>query len=112
MDEFSEPNRINVLDALLTAKHAVGIDLNKEGVDNPDLLFNILAADTYVGDEQPGTINVQDVVSIVNLVLEAPVMKDGMLKSAVESPNSLRVEGGQIAFANNRTGCGVGCFAG
>lgn len=96
VDGFSEPNRINVLDALLTAKHAVGIDLNKEEDNNPDLLFNVLAADAYVVDEQPGTVNVQDVVSIVNLVLEAPVVKGGILKSVVESPNSLRVEGGKL----------------
>ena len=96
VDEFSEPNRINVLDALLTAKHAVGIDLNEEEDNDPALLFNVLAADVYTDDEPSGTINVQDVVSIVNLVLEAPVVKAGLLKSAVESPNSLRVEGGKL----------------
>ena len=95
VDEFSETNRINVLDALLTAQHAVGLDLDKEDND-PGLLFNVLAADVYTEDEQPGTVNVQDVVSIVNLVLETPMAKSGLLKSAMESPNSLRVEAGKL----------------
>lgn len=95
VDEFSETNRINVLDALLTAQHAIGLDLNKEDND-PALLFNILAADVYTTDEQQGTINVQDVVSIVNLILETPMVKTGLLKSAMESPNSLRVEDGKL----------------
>ena len=95
VDEFSETNRINVLDALLTAQYAVDLDLNKEDND-PALLFNVLAADVYTEDEQLGTINVQDVVSIVNLVLETPLTKAGLLKSAMDCPNSVRVEDGKL----------------
>ncbi len=95
VDEFSETNRINVLDALLTAQYAVGLDLDKEDND-PGLLFNVLAADVYTEDKQPGTINVQDVVSIVNLVLETPMVRSGLLKSVMEGPNSLRVEAGKL----------------
>ena len=95
VDDFSEANRINVLDALLTAQHAVGLDLDKEDNDQ-GLLFNVLAADVYTEDKQPGTINVQDVVSIVNLVLETPMVKSGLLKSVMESPNSLRIEAGKL----------------
>lgn len=95
VDEFSETNRINVLDALLTAQYAVGLDLNKEDND-PALLFNVLAADVYTEDEQQGTINVQDVVSIVNMVLETPLAKAGLLKSTMDCPNSVRVEDGKL----------------
>lgn len=95
VDEFSETNRINVLDALLTAQYAVDLDLNKEDND-PALLFNVLAADVYTEDEQLGTINVQDVVSIVNMVLETPLTKAGLLKSAMDCPNSVRVEDGKL----------------
>ncbi len=95
VDEFSETNRINVLDALLTAQYAVGLDLNKE-YNDPALLFNVLAADVYTEDEQLGTINVQDVVSIVNMVLETPLAKAGLLKSTMDCPNSVRVEDGKL----------------
>lgn len=95
VDEFSETNRINVLDALLTAQYAVGLDLNKEDND-PTLLFNVLAADVYTEDEQLGTINVQDVVSIVNMVLETPLAKAGLLKSTMDCLNSVRVEEGKL----------------
>lgn len=101
VDDFSEPNRINVLDALLTARYAVGMDLNKEDND-PSLLFNVLAANVYsVGDEDETTVNVQDVVSIVNMVLDTPPAEASLLKSAMDSPNSLWIEDGKLVLKSS-----------
>lgn len=80
-------------------------DDNNSSGEGGYINFNYYAANTYQEEQAESTINVQDLVATVNILLETPLTRSGSTLRSVDAESSgpvafLSVEGGKLVIDN------------